>query len=102
MPLIVIDPGHGGSDPGATNGSYQEKNYTLSIGLKVRDYLLANYQTMSMTRTSDTTVRTTGPAANSRNRLFLFHINAGGSMVSHITTERYRKDHRRPKHASTR
>ena len=57
MPLVVIDPGHGGSDPGAVNDSYQEKNYTLSIGLKVRDYLLANYQTnVLMTRTTDTTV----------------------------------------------
>lgn len=83
MPLIVIDPGHGGSDPGATNGSYQEKNYTLRIGLKVRDYLLANYQTdVLMTRTSDTTVSLANRTslANSRNADYFcsIHINAGG------------------------
>jgi N-acetylmuramoyl-L-alanine amidase len=83
MPLIVIDPGHGGSDPGAVNGSYQEKNYTLSIGLKVRDYLLANYQTnVLMTRTTDTTVSLSSRVslANSNNADYFcsIHINAGG------------------------
>lgn len=83
MPLIVIDPGHGGSDSGAVYGNYKEKNYTLSIGLKVRDYLLANYQTnVLMTRTKDTTVslleRTN--LANTRKADFFcsIHINAGG------------------------
>jgi len=83
MPLIVIDPGHGGSDPGAVNGSYQEKNYTLNIGLKVRDYLLANYQTnVLMTRTTDTTVSLSSRVslANSNNADYFcsIHINAGG------------------------
>ncbi len=83
MPLVVIDPGHGGSDPGAVNGSYQEKNYTLSIGLKVRDYLLANYQTnVLMTRTTDTTVslasRTNLANSNNADYFCSIHINAGG------------------------
>ena len=28
---IVIDPGHGGIDPGGVNGSDKESNHTLSI-----------------------------------------------------------------------
>ncbi|MFD1436704.1 N-acetylmuramoyl-L-alanine amidase [Kroppenstedtia eburnea] len=57
MAIIVLDPGHGGTDPGAVNGSCQEKKYTLDIALKVRSYLQNNYQaTVLMTRTTDTTV----------------------------------------------
>ncbi|WP_181351318.1 N-acetylmuramoyl-L-alanine amidase [Thalassobacillus sp. CUG 92003] len=40
MKTIIIDPGHGGNDPGATYQGYQEKYFNLSIALKVRDYLL--------------------------------------------------------------
>lgn len=37
---IVLDPGHGGHDPGAVGASgLQEKDITLSIGLKLRDKL---------------------------------------------------------------
>jgi len=37
---IVIDPGHGGHDPGAVGASgLQEKDVVLSIGLKLRDRL---------------------------------------------------------------
>ena len=82
MPLVVIIRGTGGN-PSAVNGSYQEKNYTLSIGLKVRDYLLANYQTnVLMTRTTDTTVSLASRTnlANSHNADYFcsIHINAGG------------------------
>lgn len=37
---IVVDPGHGGHDPGAVgSGGTQEKDIVLSIGLKLRDML---------------------------------------------------------------
>ncbi|SEM90761.1 N-acetylmuramoyl-L-alanine amidase [Lihuaxuella thermophila] len=83
MAKIVIDPGHGGSDSGAVNGSYQEKNFTLAIGLKVRDYLANRYQaTLLMTRTTDQTVSLQERAAlaNSNNADYFcsIHINAGG------------------------
>lgn len=32
---VVIDPGHGGKDPGAVGSSSQEKDIVLSVGLKV-------------------------------------------------------------------
>lgn len=32
---VVIDAGHGGSDPGATYGKYYEKNITLAIALEL-------------------------------------------------------------------
>lgn len=39
-PLVVIDPGHGGRDPGAGPGALKEKNLTLALALALRDRLL--------------------------------------------------------------
>ena len=39
-PLVVIDAGHGGRDPGAVGGGVREKDVTLAIALAVRDELL--------------------------------------------------------------
>src|SRR5690606_20699972 len=54
-PLIVLDPGHGGVDPGAmgTNG-VPEKVITLAMGLELRDILLdtGRYRVV-MTRETD-------------------------------------------------
>ncbi|OYD09644.1 N-acetylmuramoyl-L-alanine amidase [Paludifilum halophilum] len=83
MALVVLDPGHGGSDPGATNGGYQEKNFTLEIALKTRDYLLNNYHVdILMTRTTDTDVSLADRVALANNNgadyFVSIHINAGG------------------------
>lgn len=40
-PLVVIDPGHGGFDPGAGTGAVREKDVALAIATAVRDALLA-------------------------------------------------------------
>lgn len=40
-PLVVIDAGHGGHDPGAGAGALKEKALTLSLALELRDALLA-------------------------------------------------------------
>jgi N-acetylmuramoyl-L-alanine amidase len=38
---VVIDPGHGGKDPGVTGPSgLKEKNLVLDVGLKLRDFLV--------------------------------------------------------------
>lgn len=83
MPKIVLDPGHGGSDSGAVNGNHLEKNFNLSIALKVRDYLLRNYDVeVLMTRTTDTAVslseRTNMANRNSADYYCSIHVNAGG------------------------
>jgi N-acetylmuramoyl-L-alanine amidase len=39
-PLLVIDPGHGGHDPGAGQGDTREKDLTLALGRALRDELL--------------------------------------------------------------
>jgi N-acetylmuramoyl-L-alanine amidase len=40
-PLVVIDPGHGGRDPGAGAGAIKEKDLTLAIARALRDELLS-------------------------------------------------------------
>jgi N-acetylmuramoyl-L-alanine amidase len=40
-PMIVIDPGHGGIDPGALGGSTMEKNITLAVAKQLQKTLLA-------------------------------------------------------------
>ncbi len=37
--VIVIDPGHGGRDPGALGSFSQEKNINLAIAKKTGEYL---------------------------------------------------------------
>ena len=39
LPLVVIDPGHGGVDPGATSGGYVEKALVLALAEALRDEL---------------------------------------------------------------
>lgn len=57
---VVIDPGHGGSDPGALgyNGSTypDEADFNLAVSLKVRDLLQAAGCTVVMTRSTDVAV----------------------------------------------
>ena len=59
MVKIYLDPGHGGTDPGAQGNGLQEKNVTLAIALKVRDILNRDYEghTIRMSRSSDATYR---------------------------------------------
>lgn len=53
-PVIVIDPGHGGEDPGAQKYGTVEKNVVLSFSLKLREKLNASgaYKVL-MTRDTD-------------------------------------------------
>ncbi len=54
-PLVVIDPGHGGYDPGAITASgLREKDLTLAIAKSIRDELLAGGRVrVAMTREDD-------------------------------------------------
>jgi N-acetylmuramoyl-L-alanine amidase len=52
---VVLDPGHGGSDPGAIGvGGLRETDVNLDITLKVRQALLERGYEVVMTRTNDT------------------------------------------------
>lgn len=80
---VVIDPGHGGSDPGATWNGAEEKNLNLAVALKVRSLLEEEVDIdiqVLMTREEDVFVSLYDRAefANEKNAdLFLsIHANA--------------------------
>ena len=52
---LVIDPGHGGKDPGNTGNGYLEKKIALSIGLKIGERL-KKYKNISVIYTRKTDV----------------------------------------------
>jgi len=55
-PLVVIDPGHGGRDPGATSphGGELEKHVVLELARAIRDELLASGRVrVALTRNED-------------------------------------------------
>ncbi len=74
-PLIVIDAGHGGHDPGAGAGALKEKDLTLALAKAVRDALLkAGGVRVALTRSDDsfrTLTERSGIARRLRADLFL-------------------------------
>jgi len=84
LKTIVIDPGHGGKDPGCVSrdGKTQEKNITLDIGKRLAQKIAASYPDVEvrMTRTEDVFVELENRAvfANKANaNLFIsIHVNS--------------------------
>ena len=81
---VVIDPGHGGKDPGCHGKHTKEKEVCLAIGLQLGEYITAKYPTINVvyTRTTDVFVELDERAkiANQNNAdLFIcIHANAAG------------------------
>lgn len=86
--LIVIDPGHGGSDPGACHNGVREKDVTLPISLKLNEALQDKGYNTVMTRYDDTSLELYGraPIANNVDAdLFIsIHANSVGNGSSEI------------------
>ena len=90
---IVIDPGHGGKDPGTVGKKTKiyEKDVVLGIARKLRDKLVANggYEVL-MTRESDETMalsdRVEFANANSADLFISIHINYSAGKESFIET----------------
>ena len=53
MIKLMLDPGHGGSDPGAMYGGLEEKDITLRIASMVKQCLFGFEFDVQMTRTDD-------------------------------------------------
>ncbi len=87
MVKVYIDPGHGGTDPGAVANGLKEKDLTLKIAKYTRDYLQDNYKGVSikMSRTGDTypslTQRTNEANKWGADVFVSIHINAGKSIA---------------------
>ncbi|BCJ88058.1 N-acetylmuramoyl-L-alanine amidase [Effusibacillus dendaii] len=83
MPLVVVDPGHGGTDPGATGNGLQEKDINLAAGLQLRDALQRCGIQVIMTRTEDVLPLTGGTiAADLTYRASLANQNRSDLFVS--------------------
>jgi N-acetylmuramoyl-L-alanine amidase len=93
---IMIDPGHGGRDPGAVGNGLQEKDLNLTISKHIRDILQAEYKNIDirMTRDSDIFVELSDRSAMANqwdaDYFMSIHVNAGGGsgFESYIHTTR--------------
>ena len=83
---VVIDPGHGGVDPGTSANGIVEKDYTLKISKYMADRLNELGIENSLTRDSDVTLDSTNRPKKAQsfygkgNDVIMVsnHINAGG------------------------
>jgi N-acetylmuramoyl-L-alanine amidase len=94
---IVIDPGHGGTDPGGTGNGLQEKNIVLDVSSRFRSLLNADTNDTRgggswvalMTRTTDTFVSLSARAsfsnAQGADRFMSIHSNAFSSSSANGT-----------------
>ena len=85
---IVIDPGHGGKDPGALGkGTIDEKDIVLSMSKKLREVLTARGYTVLMTRDTNRFIplrERTKFATQHKADLFLsIHANGSTSSQAH-------------------
>lgn len=94
--VIVIDPGHGGSDPGATRAKTEEKTLTLDIAEFVVRELKNHGAEVYMTRCDDTFVSLSDRVEYSNAKhpdLFVsIHINASENENVHGIETHYYKD----------
>lgn len=85
--IIVIDPGHGGKDPGCSGASHKEKDVSLAVALKLGKLIEENLKDVKVifTRTTDVFVDLEDRAqiANkAKADLFIsIHCNAAGKAV---------------------
>ena len=83
---VVVDAGHGGSDPGAVSGGLQEKNFTLDASLYMYERLQELGIPAVLTRDFDENLsreerlrRANEAFGGSRDAILISnHINAGG------------------------
>lgn len=85
--IVVIDPGHGGKDPGCQGSIHREKDVALAVALKLGKYIEDNFKDVKViyTRTTDVFVELEDRAqiANkAKADLFIsIHCNAAGKPV---------------------
>ncbi|MBQ7267163.1 MAG: N-acetylmuramoyl-L-alanine amidase, partial [Synergistaceae bacterium] len=90
---IVIDPGHGGKDPGAIDNGVKEKDVNLAVGLELQRQLSARGYNAVLTRATDIYLKLqerTDIANNLNADLFVsIHVNALPSKKSMTGFEIY-------------
>ncbi len=81
IPVIVIDPGHGGKDAGAVANGYKEKDINLKVALKVAKILKKYGYKVILTRDDDSYVplSTRARIANKSNATLFVSIHCNAS-----------------------
>lgn len=88
---VILDPGHGGKDPGATNSLDTEAHYNLKVAGQVKSLLQAQGYKVVMTRETNIylTLQERVDFANAirENAIFVcIHFNSGGREARGIET----------------
>ncbi len=90
---IVIDPGHGGNDPGAIGNNLKEKDYTLKISKYMADRFKELGIPVVLTRENDISLspeervnKVLNAFGNDSDVIVISnHLNAGGAKFSYIS-----------------
>ncbi|MCP4649102.1 MAG: hypothetical protein GY853_03325 [PVC group bacterium] len=84
---VVIDPGHGGKDPGASSNGIQEKNIALDVAQRLKQELVKQGIQVIMTRDTDVFIplHERAEIANRAKADFFIsiHVNASTSSTPH-------------------
>lgn len=97
---VIIDPGHGGTDSGATGNNILEKDYNLLISKYMYDRFKELGVPVAITRDSDTTLSPTDRVntilnkfGNSSNVILISnHVNSGGGEGAEVIYALRNKD----------
>ena len=97
---VVVDAGHGGSDPGAISGNLKEKDFTLEAALYMYDRFKQLGVPVAITRDSDTTLSPTDRVNTILNKfgnssdviLISNHVNSGGGEGAEVIYALRNKD----------
>ena len=88
--LVIVDPGHGGHDNGATGGGVREKDLTLAVSKLLTDELTKQGATVLMTRKTDVfiplLIRSDMANRNHADLFIAVHINSTGGSGSQSGT----------------
>lgn len=81
---FILDPGHGGSDPGAMNGSREEADDVLRLSIRIAQIITASGESCALTRATDVTHSLSEKASIANAGSFTYflsvHRNAGGGV----------------------
>ena len=88
IPTVIIDPGHGGEDGGASANNTVEKNLNLIISKKLYKLLISSGFNVKMIRRSDKMINTEGKnlrerkVSDMKNRLKIYNSNTNNIVIS--------------------
>ncbi len=89
---VLIDPGHGGKDPGTSRGTTREKEITLQVARRLQKELAARGYLVALTRTRDADLALSSRPEKARtwkaDVMVSLHCNAAGAGIRGIESFR--------------